>query len=104
MGWPIVFVLLMINVVLCVAIAGYAEKKGKSWAAYFLLSALLSPVFGFLFAWAADDRPEGAGKKRCPDCAEWVRSEALKCRHCGSDLSIAAEPAAVQGGVGRMLG
>lgn len=25
-------------------------------------------------------------KKKCPDCAEWVPKEALKCSHCGKDF------------------
>jgi len=27
------------------------------------------------------------GYKKCPSCAEQVRSEAIKCKHCGSNLS-----------------
>lgn len=26
------------------------------------------------------------GRRKCPQCAEWVKSEALKCRFCGFDL------------------
>ncbi len=26
-------------------------------------------------------------QRKCPFCAEYVKSEAIKCKHCGSDLS-----------------
>jgi len=27
------------------------------------------------------------GLRKCPQCAEWVKREALKCRFCGFDLT-----------------
>jgi hypothetical protein len=30
------------------------------------------------------------GKRKCPQCAEWVKNEALKCRFCAFDFAAAS--------------
>ena len=32
------------------------------------------------------------GKRKCPQCAEWVKNEALKCRFCAFDFTAASRP------------
>jgi len=34
----------------------------------------------------ASQRPAQAGRVRCPECAEWIMPEAVKCRFCGTRL------------------
>lgn len=45
-------------------------------------------------ATAPSTPPSHADERKCPDCAEWVKREAIKCRFCGAQLEPIAPPAA----------
>ena len=78
-------------------LAGWiAEQKGRSGVGFFFLSIILTPLIGLIAA-AVISKNEAAladvalrdGKmRRCPDCAELVLIEAIKCKHCGSPLLL----------------
>jgi hypothetical protein len=71
-----------------------ASGKGKSFFGYFLLSTFLSPLIGFIAVLIAKEdlakvekkELDRGGKKRCPFCAELVKSEAIVCKHCSKDI------------------
>lgn len=62
----------------------YSSKEGAFWRA-FLISLLFSPLIGFVFALASDP----VDRKSCPACAEKIRAEAKRCKHCGEEFEAA---------------
>jgi hypothetical protein len=72
---------MLAGAILCGFLAGLiANNRGANPIVWFLLGFFLGP-FGMLASLFSDRH------RRCPECAEMVRVDAIKCKHCGASLS-----------------
>lgn len=75
-----------------------AGNKGRSRPGFFLLAVLLSPLVGILAALIASPNAQALERdalasgqsKKCPSCAELIRSDAAVCRYCGREVFATA--------------
>jgi len=62
-----------------------AQKKGFSMVGGVLGGLLLGPLAFLMFFITGVS--SGEANKKCPYCAEWVKKEAMVCKHCTRDIS-----------------
>lgn len=78
---------------LCGVIGGmYSWSKGQSAVGGIVLGFMFGP-FGIAYIAVVprlDDKiAQRSGLHQCPQCAEWIRPEAQKCRYCQSTTGSA---------------
>ena len=90
--------------VFSVAIGVGASARGRSGFGWFLLSIIISPLIAVILlalmpslARPVDPKSGIAVQaavdelRKCPECAELIKKEAKKCKHCGSSVEPVVE-------------
>jgi hypothetical protein len=72
-------------IVLSIACGNYARNRGSSFLGFFIFSVLISPLIGFIVVFISTGKSE---INKCPDCAEFIKSEANVCKHCGRRFDL----------------
>ncbi len=89
--------MLLIGLIIGVIPAAIAQRKGRSFVAWwiygFLLFIVALPHSLLLKRSEAgiEARQLSEGMQKCPFCAEMIRQEAKVCRFCHSDLTSGSE-------------
>ncbi len=65
---------------LCICVGFFAARFGRSGIFYFLISLVLSPLFGLIVILCLGHA------FKCPKCMGGIRKGARYCRHCSSEI------------------
>jgi len=86
---------LLISILIGLIPAVIAQKKGRSFIGWWVYGALLFIValpHALLLRpnlQAIDQQAAESGLRKCTYCAEFIRPDALVCKHCGREMMAA---------------
>jgi hypothetical protein len=82
--------------IFAIVVAVAANSRGRNPLGWFLLACLISPLLAvILLALMPSQRTSDAGwlarhegkVRKCPFCAEYIKRDAIVCKHCRRDLN-----------------
>ena len=80
---------------LAIAVALYAQRKGRSAVGWLLFSIILSPLLGLIFVAVLPELVDDAEADRVPcPFSEDIRPKAIKCPQCRTELGARWIPGA----------
>lgn len=76
--------LLTVWTILAVVAGVIAGQKKRSVVAWTILTFLFSPLC--LLVLLSLSPTDTANERKCPFCAEWIKKEAVVCKHCDREI------------------
>jgi predicted RNA-binding Zn-ribbon protein involved in translation (DUF1610 family) len=90
---PIYLIFFIIYLIPAILVGAYAASKGRSGIGFFFISILFSWLLALIIAIVVEPRhadtetgPMPGEHRKCPYCAEFVKTDAIICKHCRSEL------------------
>ena len=102
--------LIVVWVIFAIVVAVAAKSRGRDPVGWFLLACLVSPLLAVILLALMPTRREGTARpplmalsrrevrewkqqqesegrtRKCPYCAEFIKPDAVVCKHCSRDL------------------
>src|SRR3990167_1208709 len=91
-------------IILVIVTGVVAANKGRSVIGWLALAVFVAPITLLILlalprnqAQIEQRQMESGSMAKCPYCAEMVKAEAVRCKHCGADLAGVAKTGDLSG-------